>query len=278
MRVAIPFHLRGKTSGLNDKVQEFNIDYDPAQNDLNKLIDFINEFPEHQINIQYRNGIDTKSAAALAKISDNVRFCLRAEDIGRIPKLKENGCKYFYNSYCACNCWMMLYRLVEQEDVSEVYICDDLCYEMDKVRFYCDTHNVRIRTIVNRVPVTRPVSPDMFFIQAYRPQDMPVLDRYYHTVEFYNPKDSHDTHFFDVMYRVFIEKQDWYGDLRELNPDVPFEYPCRSTLPRIAAKRCICGLACLRGGNCRTCEHIVKLAQDLKDSGAQFDPKVVKSV
>lgn len=277
MNVAVPFHLRGKSSGLNEKVQEFNIFYDVDKQDLNKLIEFIQEFPNHQINIEYRNGIDTKTAAALAKIGDNVRFRLRAEDVARVSKLKDNGCRFFFDVSCACDCWTTLYNQVVNEGASEVYICNDLCYDCLRVRNFCDMHSVKMRIVINKVPITRPASPEMYFIPIYRPQDMPVVGKYFDVVEFYTTDDSYDTHFFDVMYRVYIEEQDWYGNLRELNPDIPFEYPCRGVLPYTAFKRSECNLMCLKGYKCRTCRDCVRLSQSLKDINVQFNPKMVKS-
>ena len=85
MDVAIPFKNHYK---LNDKVQEFNIFFDPDKNNLDTLIEFIQTFENYIINIEYRNGIDVKTATALSKISDRVRFRLRAEDISKASQLK----------------------------------------------------------------------------------------------------------------------------------------------------------------------------------------------
>ena len=83
--VAIPFKNHYK---LNDKVQEFNIFFDPDKNSLDTLIEFIQTFENHIINIEYRNGIDVKTATALSKISDRVRFILSTLNIEMVLMLR----------------------------------------------------------------------------------------------------------------------------------------------------------------------------------------------
>ena len=271
MDVAVSFHLRGKSTGLHDKVQQFNIFYDVLKDDLNKLIEFIQAYPDKQINIEYRNGIDTKSAAALAKIGENVRFRLRAEDISKIATLQKNECKYFYDISMACGGWMDLYEQVINDKVQEVYICNDLCYELDKVRFFCDKYKVSIRMLINRLPISRPAAQDMYFIPIYRPQDMNILEQYIDVIEFAVQEDNRNTHEFEVLYKIYMEDRDWYGTLNELNPEIPFEVHCRGVIPYLAYKRSVCGLKCLRGSTCTMCKQVLKTADALKNIGAQLN-------
>ena len=130
MDVAIPFKFKGK---LNDKVQQFNIFFDPNENDFDTLIDFIQEYQDKIVNIEYRNGVDVKTASALSKISDNVRFRLRAEDIQKTSQLREKGCKYFFDNSFAVESWTDLYRFVNDYGVSDIYVCNDLAYQLDEV-------------------------------------------------------------------------------------------------------------------------------------------------
>lgn len=267
MNVAIPFKLNFE---LNDKVQEFNIYFNPANNSLDTLIEFIQEFQDKQINIEYRNGIDVKSAAALSKIGDNVRFRLRAEDITKINQLRDRSCQFFFDNSMAATDWISLYYQVEIEGVSEVYLANSLMYELDRVSMYCSKHNVKTRLVINRIPLTRPVKPDMWFAPFFRPQDYSVIDTWFDTVEF-DCGDPVDVNKLRVLYRAYIQKKDWYGCLEELNPDVTIDIPCRGIVPQLADKRSLCGLRCLKGGKCRTCHNIIALGQDLRDIGAQLD-------
>ena len=96
MRLAIPYYYK---YSLNDKVDEFNIYFDPNKNDFNDLMAFVQECEDRgqMVNITYRNGIDTRTALALDKMYDNVRFVLTMRDYNALAALKEKGCKYYFD-------------------------------------------------------------------------------------------------------------------------------------------------------------------------------------
>lgn len=268
MDVAIPFKLNYK---LNDEIQEFNLKFDPNENSFDTLIEFIQKFSDKIVNIEYRNGIDVKTAAALAKVGDNVRFRLKAEDIQKSDRLFSRGCKFFFDSSMAAGSWMELYQMVNQHCVCSVYICDDLVYELDKVSAFCHEHDVKVRMVLNRAPLTQPVKQDMWIAPMYRPQDIPVLEKYGVDVVEFDCGSPYDFKQLAVLYKVYIKDKDWYGQLGEINPDFKDrDIPCRGFPVMLADKRSICGLRCLRGGHCRTCRNLVTVAQDLRDIGAQL--------
>lgn len=267
MDIAIPYKNHFK---LNSKVQQFNIKFNPDMNDFDTLIEFIQKFKDKQINIEYRNGIDVKTASALSKVGDNVRFRLRAEDIQKVDKLHDRECKFFFDSSLAATDWMALYRLVNGYGVTDVYISDDLCYEMDKVHEYCDDMGVKVRMILNRAPLTQPVKKDMFIAPLYRPQDMEVLERWIDVAEF-DCGNPYTFETLEIMYKVYIKNKSWYGQLGEINPDfADFDMPCPGLTWMLADKRSTCGLRCLKGGSCNTCKLLVTAAQSLRDIGAQL--------
>lgn len=268
MDVAIPFKFKGK---LNDKVQQYNIFFNPNENDFDTLIDFIQESQDKIINIEYRNGIDVKTASALSKISDNVRFRLRAEDIQKTSQLREKGCKYFFDNSLAVESWTDLYRFVNDYGVSDVYVCNDLVYQLDKVCEYCHKNQTKVRFVVNRAPLSFPIKGDNFIAPIYRPQDVPVLEKIGIDVIEFDCGNPYNFDMLKVLYKTYIVKHFWYGQLGEINPDFKdYDMPCPGLTPILADKRSKCGLRCLTGRPCRTCRNLVTLAQDLRDINAQL--------
>ena len=267
MDVAIPFkdHFR-----LNESVQEFNIFFDPDKNNFDKLIEFIGAFGDHIINIEYRNGIDQKTASALAKVGENVRFRLKAEDIVKVDALRDRGCKFFFDSSVPANSWCSLRWMVEVAKIESVYVCDDLMYELDSVKDYCSNNSVRVRLIANRAPYSLTIGPKDYYAPIIRPQDMKTLSEFIDVIEF----DCGDPCNFDklaVMYKAYIKKGFWYGQLSELNPDVSaLDIPCPSVADRLVEKRSTCGFRCARGHPCSTCEMILTLGESLKEIGARL--------
>lgn len=65
MQLAIPFQMDGK---LNDKADEFIIDYDSNKNQYQNLVNFITAFPNKTININIKSEINFKELEALNKI------------------------------------------------------------------------------------------------------------------------------------------------------------------------------------------------------------------
>lgn len=269
------FHIYYKYHfDLNDKAQGFNITYDPNKNDFNKLIEFIQTYPEHDINIKYKNGIDTKTAAALSKIGDNVYFCLEGYDIQKVEKLKQNGCKFYFDKNCGVSSYWELKYLVESLGVDSLYIVDDLCYNLEKVSDYCHAHNVRLRVVLNRCPSK--IVHDDKRLMFYRPQDMEYVERYYDIAEFECGEGFKDfnANLCEVLYKRFFVKRDWYGNVQELNPSIPFEVYNRQLPLPYCRKKSTCGLRCLQDGSaCNYCDTMYKLMGKMVEKGVQFDVK-----
>lgn len=266
---------------LNDKAQGFNVSFDPNRDDFSKLIEFVQEYSDREVNVKYVDGIDTKTASALAKVGSNVRFRLKGQDIHKADKLRENGCKFFFDKDCGVSSYWELRHLVEVIGVDSVYIVDDLCYDLENVSKYCHDHDVRLRVVLNRCP-TNFVCDDKR-ITYYRPQDMGYIDGLYDIAEFECGEgiSGFNSGLCDVLYRRFFEKRDWYGNVRDLNPSLPFDVYNRQLLPRLVKRRSTCQMSCVKdGSSCTFCQQMHHLMDMMLENGLQFDikPKSDKEV
>lgn len=267
MKVAIPFKYK---FDLNDEVDEFNVKFDPDENDFSKLIDFIQEHKDKRINIEYKNSLDTKTALALAKMAKNIAFRLKPEDMVRADKLVGH-CNLFFDSSLACSNFWELNYIISTYHVSDVYIVDDLCYDLPRVSEFCHDRYVNIRAIVNRGMSSTPQAPDSRIIPFVRPNDYDFLEkRKYIDVYEFDCGDPYDFKALKVLYKVFMQDKDWYGNLQELNRDIPFELPNRGLLPEFTKFKSNCKLRCLTGGGCNHCQGLVELAQGLREKGVQL--------
>lgn len=268
MRLAIPFKNHFE---LNKVADEFNIYYNPNENDLNDLIAFIKEFPQKQINITYRNGVDFKTASAIASLSDNVRFKLRASDLAATGRLLEKGCKFFFSEDNPCCSFRDLQSFVEELHVDEVYVADDLCYNLTNVRKYCDKHNVKVRVVLNTVPMTHPSISET--IQIWMPRDADELSDYFDVAEFNCGHDkSYDFKKLAVLYKIWFVKKDWAGDMQEINDWVPLNYYCRTIIPSLGHTKFNCRLKCLsEGASCSKCLQAMDLSESMLERSYQFE-------
>lgn len=259
---------------LNDKVQGFNVLFDPSTSDFEKMLEFIQAFPEHEINIKYKSGVDEKTAGAFAALGGNVRTCLEGQDIQKVGALKKRGCKFYFDKACGVSSYWELKYMVEDLGVDSVYILDDLCYNLEEVSAYCRKHNVRLRVVLNRCP-SKIVHNDKR-LMFYRPQDMGYLERYYDIAEFECGEGFNDFNegLCEVLYKRFFVNTDWYGNVRDLNPSIPFNvYNRQLPLPYVH-RRSNCKLQCLQGNkDCTFCESMYDLMGFMFEHDAQFDIK-----
>lgn len=262
VRVVIPFKRHFE---LNDKVGGFSIRFDPGKNDLDKLIEFVRTFPDKQIEVTCRNGVDVKSASALSKVADNVRFCIGAVDLRKCPQLRERGCRFFFDRSVSADSWSELSWLVEDMGVSDVYVCDDLMYELDRVHHYCLSHGTLVRLVANRVAASHVVDPKSDIAPLVLPQDMGTIGRWVDVIEF-DCGEPFDFKRLKVLYHVYVTNRFWYGQLGEINPDADgLDIPCPCVSGRLCEKRSTCGLRCARGRACNTCSSLMASARGLRD-------------
>lgn len=261
MRLSMPFK---RFNELNDRIDEFDIEFNPKDSSFEKLIDFIHEYSHKRINVQYIGGLDIKTARALGKVGGDVHFRLSASDIQSIGALGDSGCRYYFGNDVPAYNLTSLAAMVGL-GVSDVYIKDDLFYDVHRTATYCHENNVAVRAVVNRIPSTAIGRGNSVKDMFLRPSDMPMLEGLVDTVEF-DCKGSGAVYDFakaDVLYKAWFEGGKWNGDLREINDDLKFPVPNTAVFPQLTSSKLTCGLICLKGGHCKKCEQFINIAKSL---------------
>lgn len=268
MRLAIPFKRHYE---LNDDADEFYVYYDPKLQDFNDLLTFIQEYEDKTINIRYRNSLDTKTAVSLSKLCPNVRFVVTMGDVNSLEKLKESGAKYFFSNEYPCHSFKDLQSFVESLGVCGVYVADDICYNLPSARMFCDRHEVEMRVVLNKVPITI-TSPTDRTIMVWIPQDYELMSKYFDVAEFDCGRDKgYDFRKLTVLYRSWFERHDWAGNMQEICKGIPYKYVPRTILPYLNESKVKCGLGCVRNGwRCTKCSQVLDLSQTLIDKKFQF--------
>lgn len=266
-KLAIPFKLNNEK--INEKVSEFNIKFN-KDSKLEKLIAFIQEYPDKRINVSFSEGVQVSILAAVTKVSDKVYARLQPSDLIKVDELREKECKFFFDAPFSANSFTQLEGFVNI-GVSDLYISDDLCYNMKDVRGYCQEKNIGLRLVLNKIPAT---SVDAGFNLAspiYRPQDLDLLSQYYDMFEF-ACGEPYDWTTFDVLYRVWFENQSWHGPLHEINKDIHFIFPNDSVVPDFTSYKMNCGRRCAQRANqpCRKCHQFLELGWSLRDNNIRF--------
>lgn len=264
MKYCVKFSKDIKTSILNE-VDEITILYD--RTDLT-LIDFLEKHQHQRVNIficELENCIKYKDIEKLNQIKKekpHFNFVLKFIDINEDiqKKLEEyKECKYFYDIIATD--WDTFLGLVN-EGVSDIYIGEDLGFELDKVSKIAKEHNINLRTFPN-------VSQNAWRNNLYplktffiRPEDVPLYEQYIDVFEFFGGTGN----FQDIYYDIYKNKKTWYGQLKEIIFGLDIDIDNKFIIPRFGEKRISCNRECLKGGKCNRCNVIEELSYNLEKS------------
>lgn len=147
-----------------------------------------------------------------------------------------------------------------QLGVSDVYIGNNLGFELDKVAEVAHQNNVQIRVFPNVAQSSWKETSGLkkFFI---RPEDVTFYSDYVDIFEFWGT----DLKKQEIFYKIY-SKQEWFGSLNEIIYELNEELDSRYIIPRFAEKRVRCKKECLKGGKCQICDRIKELSYTLEEA------------
>lgn len=153
--------------------------------------------------------------------------------------------------------------------VSDVYIAEELGFEMPQVYKFCHSHNIKVRVYPNIAQSSTTLIPNIraFFI---RPEDIDVYASYIDCLEFYGPIEKQD-----VLLRIYRETKIWPYDLSVLILGLP---SINSALIKkdFGLQRLDCGKICLRNGGCDICGHVAALSKLAKENNIAIKYKFTR--
>ena len=167
---------------------------------------------------------------------------------------------YFLNEVCVE--WEKLNEIITF-GVSDVYISEQLGFELADVAKFAVAKGVRVRVYPNVAQCSRSKTDDLkkFFI---RPEDVDIYNRrYVSTFEFYYPENIDIN--WDVLYRAYAINKRWRGPLKEIILGLDDEINSTFISPRWAELRMNCKRKCLKGDQCSACYQIASLAKAFEE-------------
>lgn len=253
-------------SHIIDKVDEILIRYDK-----NKILELFTQFiPAHLnqrviVQLMEENNIDTivnnlKKIISIYNENKDIKFDIQLPFYNQkfMEELKDTNLKYFFKA--AANSWDKFTSLISQ-NVSDIYITDELAFELDKVAEIAHKNNIKVRIYPNVAQSRWDKLSDIlkFFI---RPEDIEMYEPYVDVCEFYGDKAQQ----IDTYYKIYQEDKKWFGDLQEIIIGLDSKIDSRYIIPRFAEKRIKCGKDCLKGGKCEMCKRILDLSEQLENA------------
>lgn len=239
------------------QVDEFNIDF---KNKEVQLLNFLNQYAQSQrvnIRLEYSSTIvDIKLLEAAYEKGYNIAVML--PDTFFASELKEKGVPFFLWKYAST--WDEFLGFISL-GVSDIYVVNELAFELDKLSPIAKENNVKIRCFANIAQSSWNRNHDIktFFI---RPEDVDIYSEYIDVLEFYESEQTQN-----VLYEVYFKTKEWNGKLREiiggLDNDVNNYYILGD---EFAKRRIKCGKKCVKDNSCELCNRLVELADSLEKS------------
>lgn len=254
MKYCLRYNKDTYKSKYINEADEWNIQYNPKDK---TLLQFLEENQNKRINLCVDYNIDFRFLKELCNKFSNlyIRFD-RYSDI-YIENIVEQDFPFFFEE--RVNNWDTFLGLIEC-GVTDIYVVEDLCFELDKVAEIAHQENIKLRTYPNVAQSAWIESEDLkkFFI---RPEDIDIYSDYIDIIEFFGEDKKQD-----IYYKIYKYDKKWFGLLKELiigfNSDLDSKY----IIPRFPDKRISCRKSCLKGGNCRRCDRIKQLSHTLEQS------------
>lgn len=253
-----------------DEIDEIFIQYKSNNEALEK---FIEKFKEKRILIKlnfedFNEFIDDNIQIDFFKeIRDkyniNIGFILPAYELDGSIKvfniLKENNLPSFFSTMV--HSWDMLTGLARM-GVSDMYIVEELGFELDKVAAILHEQGIQIRCYPNIAQSAHRDIQDIkkFFI---RPEDVELYEKYIDIFEFYGSNNN-------LYYKVYAKEKKWFGKLNEIIFDFDDNLDSRCIVPEFAEVRSRCGKKCMKGNPCKICEKVEKLSDLMQENDLYF--------
>ena len=164
----------------------------------------------------------------------------------------------FYTGYLAVNFDELNYLC--QQGVSEVYVGEDLGFDLKRVKRVANQYSIQVRVFPNVAQSCIKSTPALkkFFI---RPEDVAEYEDCIDTLEFWGTLNRQD------ILRKIYGRARWMGDLQDIILDFDIHFDSRRIVSEFGKMRKICGRKCMKGDYCKTCEQVYALSKKMEEKG-----------
>lgn len=247
-----------------NEVDEINVIFTPQNTDI---VGFIEKYQPKRVNLcishikQEEIEGQIKLAKAFIEKYPDTKFHLRIpfskdESPIIVDMIKAAEVPFYFSDYATT--WDILIGFL-LFGVSDVFVAEDLGFELDNVYDVVHAANAQVRVYPNIAQSSYPFCYDMdkFFI---RPDDVKIYEKYVDVFEFYG-----DIRKFDVLYEIY-KQEHWNGPLREIILNFYIPVDNRDIVGIFGEVRAKCGKRCKKGKPCNICNRMLELAETLKEN------------
>ncbi len=247
-----------------DSVAEVIIVYDKFKIGL---LDFLKTREDEQRIVVDAGGVDYESMdydiiIAAKQIHPNLTIKVDSGiESAILDRFKEAELDFFFCNFI--DTWDKLISVIKT-GVSDVYITNELGFELDEVSLICKENNVKVRVFAN-VAQTSSHMKNLDTIKFFyiRPEDVFIYDDYVDVIEFFGPKTRQS-----VLYDIYTNGR-WLGDLKDLILGLDVSAYSKHIVPYFGSRRVRCRKQCNQN-QCCLCDGILELAKELQEKGIEI--------
>lgn len=255
------------------QVDEINIIYNVTKVKLNSFLD---KFPNTRINILIADSaafLEAKKIEEFVELRQTYKnFYIKIKtftedsDIILFNLFKDNRIPTYFA--VPIDDWEDL-RFILNVGVSDIYITNQLGFELNYIKQFTNQKNIQIRAIANRAQRTNKNTPALksFFI---RPEDVTFYEDYIDVIEFDLDNNRLNE---DILYKIYAVDRCWEGQLKEIILDFDNDLNSLYMEPHFSYRRADCGRQCIRDGRCQICEKAYALSAALEENKIMFKKK-----
>lgn len=228
-----------------------------------KVMDFLNKIKDNQrVIFRIVEDLDEEQLKRFSMFKEsfpNLNFACS------LPEYKEEHSREMFRILAAAGVpaffhtlvsdWTML-NAMKNMGVSDIYLVEDICFELDKAAKVLHEAGIQIRVFPNicqsSVPVTETAALKTFFI---RPEDVVIYAPYVDVMEFFGEPDR-----IKIYYEIYAKNKRWLGPLNEMVIDLTDSVDSRGLSHLFAERRIKCGKRCMKGSSCDLCTRFADLS------------------
>ena len=266
MKIALPWL---SDQNFDSLAQEHNITFENKLDNFDHLLNFLEEHKNERFNISIdfsKYDFDLEKMRFAKIVNPNIHIVLIDYQPKNIQILKENKINFYFSSFFAANSFRVLENLVNI-GATDVYIIDDLCYQLSDVHKFCQQHHVQCRLILDQIASHQNYTENNLRAPYFVPEIIDELSQYIDVFEF---AENESKKRLQTLYQIWFEKKTWRENLKYLYPQLQLDIPNQSLISDFIKYKMNCRYKCSYGSACKKCNQFADIAHILFDKQIEY--------
>ena len=236
---------------------EFKIKYRPADRTLE---DFLKEYQEKSIVIDVTDSFDETDAKLFKGLYEkykNFKLIVDYTNEEYFKRVKEQNIPFFFSNFATTIDQVNGFLKYHPTDM---YICEELGFNLHKVGKLLHDNNVRVRVFPNICQSSFPETPSIktFFI---RPEDIPAYSAFVDVFEIVSDEERQR-----VLFKIYKQEK-WFGKINEIIPTFKGDLDSRYIIENFGTIRSKCAKRCMYNPRtCNVCGRFMEMAKTLEEN------------